>query len=97
MLTLARSLNKPESLHIHVHTHRGLLSLMTLLHLADHCPKLIELGLKISLEPWPRTSSGNHPLRELELLPYWVHPPGDRPTEIAHFLDAILTNLNVQV
>ena len=71
-----------ESLHINVHTHGGLLSLMTLLHLAVHCLELIELGLNISLDPRPRTSSGNHPLRELELLPYWVHPPRVRPTEV---------------
>ena len=86
MLTLARSLNKLEYLHIHIHTHGGLLSLMKLLHLAGRCPNLIEPRLKISLDvvgalPRPRTSSRNHPLRELELLPYRVHPPWDRPTE----------------
>ena len=46
--------------------------------------------------PRARTSPRNHPLRELELLPYWVHQPGDRPTELAHFLDGIFPNLDVQ-
>ena len=87
MLTLARSLNKLEYLHIHIHTYGGLLSLMTLLHLAGRCPNLIELRLKISLDvvgalPRARTSPRNHPLRALELLPYWVHLPRVRPTEV---------------
>ncbi|RPD52650.1 hypothetical protein L227DRAFT_617651 [Lentinus tigrinus ALCF2SS1-6] len=106
MLRLARSLGNLKSLSVHT-TGRALEpgeqpSLTTLLHFAEHCPHLVELMLKIPLDvvgalPSVLTRPGaNHPLRELLLAPHWAPPFGDRPAQVARFLDGVFPKLDVR-